>query len=97
MSLQNVSENEQVNQTHRSYVNNWYFLIEKDVMYWDIFRHAYLCHKKFILILIIGILIVNIVTVPTVVLQVKKAKNKLIIITTTTTTQSTEEKEFGKE
>jgi len=34
------------------------------------------------------------VIVPTVVLQVTKAKNKLI---TTTTTQSTEEKELGKE
>jgi len=36
------------------------------------------------------------VTVPTVVLQMKKAKNKLITATTTST-QSTEEKEFGKE
>ena len=87
ISLQNVSE----------YVKNGYFFNRKECnVYWNIFRRAYLCRKRFILILIIGILIVTIVIVPTVVLQMKKAKNKLITATTTST-QSTEEKEFGKE
>lgn len=93
-SLQNVYEN----QTHRLYVNILVVSIENNViLYLFICRNTYICHKKFILILIIGILIVVIVTVPIVLVQMKNANNNLTTAATTTTTKSTEEKELGKE